>query len=223
YGIVADAAWNALGANRADESVARDAERGFIDEKNECVDDFARDAWIARDRANPLDCAESFAQAGGGAALALDLFGKARELREQNSALPFRHPVVRAHQRTFESIAGAAAPAIDQRLASLLEVGVVGRDHSTFARGHRFGGLKTKASESAMSTNAAPAPSSTGDVGAILDERNGMRARNFRECVEIGERRAVVDGDDCLGAARDQPLDRIGIDACVGGADVGED
>src|SRR5208282_4675910 len=73
-GVVADAAWNALGANRADESVARQAERGFIDQKNERVDDFARNARIARDGANPLDRAESFAQAGGGAALVLDLF-----------------------------------------------------------------------------------------------------------------------------------------------------
>src|ERR1019366_7464344 len=177
-GIVADAAWNALGAHRADESIARDAECGFIDEKNERVDNFARDAWIARDRGNPLDSAESFAQAGGSAALAFDLLGKARELREQNSALPFRHPVVRAHQWPFESVAGAATSAIDERLASLLEVGVVGRDHSTFAGGHGLGGLKTKASESAMSTDAALAPSSTRDVGAILDERNGMRARN---------------------------------------------
>ena len=74
-----------------------------------------------------------------------------------------------------------------------------------------------------MSTDAALAESSTGDVGAILDERNGMRARNFRERVEIGERRAVVNGDDRLGAARDQPLDAVRIDACVGGADVCKD
>ena len=41
------------------------------------------------------------------------LFGQARELREQDSALPFRHPVVRAHQRAFEIIVRSAASAID--------------------------------------------------------------------------------------------------------------
>ena len=178
-GIVGDAARNSFGAHRADEAIARHAERGFVDEKNECVDDFAGDARIARDRRQSLDGAESFAQAGGGAALVLDLFGQPRELREQNSALPFRHPIVRAHQRAFEVVAGTAAPAIDQRLASLLEVGIVGRDHSAFARGHRLRGLKTEASERAVGADAAIAESRAGDVGAILDDRNGMRARNF--------------------------------------------
>src|SRR5208282_395367 len=208
--FVADAARNALGANRADEPVAREPERGFVNEKNKCVDDLARDARIARDGGEPLDGAESFTQADGGAALVLDLLGQARQLREQNSALPFRHPVVRAHQRAFEVVARSAPSAIDERLASLLEVGVVGRDHSAFAGGHRLGGLKTEAAERAMSTDAALAESSTRDVGAILDERNGMRTRNFGKCVEIGERRAVVDRDDGLGAARDQALDGFG-------------
>ena len=74
-----------------------------------------------------------------------------------------------------------------------------------------------------MSTDAAIAELSAGDVRAILDQRNRMRARNFGECVEIGKRCAVVDRDDGLGAASDEPLDGFRIDACVGGADVGED
>jgi len=47
--IVGDAAWNSLGAKCADEPVARDSERGFVDQKYECVNYFARDARIARD------------------------------------------------------------------------------------------------------------------------------------------------------------------------------
>ncbi len=74
-----------------------------------------------------------------------------------------------------------------------------------------------------MSADAAIAEAGARDVGAVLDDWNGMRARNLRECVEVGERRAVMHGDDGLGAARDEALDRVGIDACVGGADVGED
>ena len=49
--IVGDAAWNAFGAKCADESIARHAERGFVDQENERVDDFAGDAWIARNSA----------------------------------------------------------------------------------------------------------------------------------------------------------------------------
>ena len=73
-----------------------------------------------------------------------------------------------------------------------------------------------------MSADAAIAELSAGYVGAVFDYRNGMRARNFRERIEIGERRAVVDGNDGLGAARDEALDGFGIDASVGDADVGE-
>src|SRR5208283_1357326 len=86
----------------------------------------------------------------------------------------------------------------------------------------RLRGLKTETSEGAVSADAAIAEACARDVGAVLDDRNRMRARNLRECVEVGERRAVVHGDDGLGAARDEALDRGGIDACVGGADVGE-
>ena len=221
--IVGDAAWDALGAQGADETVARQAEDRLVDKKNKSVDCFARDSWIACDRRQTVDGAEAFAQEGGGAALVLDLFGQACELREQNSALPFRHPVVRAHQRAFEIVIGTAASAIYQRLASLLEVRIVGRDHSAFARGHRLRGLKAEASERAVRADAAVAELSAGDVRAILDDRNGMRARNFSERIEVGERRAVMHRDDRLGAARDESLDGFRIDACVGGADIGED
>src|SRR5271154_158846 len=83
--VVGDAAWNAFGAKRTDEAIARQAERGFVDEKNKCIDDFARDAWIARDRRQSLDCAEAFTDACGGAALVFDLFRDAPELRQQHS------------------------------------------------------------------------------------------------------------------------------------------
>src|SRR5260370_25167851 len=108
-------AWKSFGGKCADVSIARHAGRGFINEEYECVDYFARDAWIACDRHQSLDGGESFAQEGGGAALVLDLFGQARELREQNSALPFRHPVGRAHQRSLEIVVGTAASRVNER------------------------------------------------------------------------------------------------------------
>ncbi len=137
--------------------------------------------------------------------------------------MPFRHPVVRAHQRPFESIAGAAPPAVDQRLASLFQLGIIDQYHSALAGGHRLTALKAEASERAVGPDSAPAPLCTGNVRAILDDRNRMRARDFHERVEIGERRSVVHRDDCFGASSDEPLHGDRIDACVDGADVCED
>src|SRR5271163_3866544 len=101
----------------------------------------------------------------------LDLFGQAGQLRKENGALPFSHPVICAHQRAFESVARSAPPAVDERLASLLEVGIIGEDHPAFAGGHRLAALEAEASERAVGSDSAPAPLGAGHVRAILDDR----------------------------------------------------
>src|SRR6266853_773202 len=112
-------------------------------------------ARIASNRTQPFDRAKSLPQTLGTPALVLDLFGQPRELREQNCALPFGHPVVRAHQRTLERVSRAAPSAIDQRLASLFQVGIVDENHSAFAGGHRLAALTAEASGCAVRSYAA--------------------------------------------------------------------
>jgi hypothetical protein len=153
----------------------------------------------------------------------LDLFGETRELREQNCALPFCHPVVRAHQRTLEGVSRAAPPAVDERLASLFQLRIVDQDHSAFAGGHRLAALKAEASDRAVRADSATSPLRARHVRTILDYRDGIRARDFQQSIEIGQRCAVVHRHDCLGAPADEPRHRGRVDACVDRTDVRED
>src|SRR6516162_8089668 len=98
-------------------------------------------------------------------------------------------------------------------MAALLELRIVGRDHSAFARRHRFARLKAETPEVPPRARSAFAPSCSGNVRAILDNCYRVLAPYLGQGVEVRQRGAVVHRDDRLGARGDELLGTMRIDA----------
>jgi hypothetical protein len=128
-------------------------------------------------------------------------------LRDQEGRVKLSQAVVRA-ERVLALGAALGPPAVDDRVGPSGELVVAGEQRAALARGEDLGGLVAERAELADAAGAEAVPPPAVRVGAVLDDRQGVGARDLRDAVHVGHLVAEVHGDHGPGPGGDRGLDR---------------